>query len=218
MQRFDELGADVAGADAVDPDVVRREFDGHGLGQLDHGRLAGAVVADLLRDVDDVPGHRGGGDDGAAAALPHHRPGRRLGGEKHPGHVGVLDALEFRGRHLEHRGDRDDAGIADRDVDAAEFGDHPVHHAAHLIGLGHVAADRDHTAGTAGGELVRGALQRLEVARRDGHPSAGLQIRLRHLLADPGGRPGDQRPPAAQVEQIQHAHLPSPFATTDPMN
>src|SRR6201999_4257103 len=71
---LDELGEDIAGTDAVDPDLVRGELDGHGLRQVYDRRLGGAVMAHLLRDVDDVAGHRRGGDDDPAPSLPNHCP------------------------------------------------------------------------------------------------------------------------------------------------
>ena len=103
--------------------------------------LGGAVVAHLLRDVDDVARHRGGVDDDPAPTLPDHCPGRRLGGQVDAVDIGVLDALKLFQRHLKHRRDGDDPGVADRYVDATELRGHLLQHSGDLVGLGHITAD-----------------------------------------------------------------------------
>lgn len=64
-----------------------------------------------------------------------------LRGKEDACHIGVLEALELFQRHVQHRSDRDDAGVADRDVDPTQLRGHLIQHAGHLLVLAHIAAD-----------------------------------------------------------------------------
>ncbi len=78
---------------------------------------------------------------GRFMALFDHRLGSGLRGKEDACHIGVLEALELFQRHVQHRSDRDDAGVADRDVDPTQLRGHLIQHAGHLLVLAHIAAD-----------------------------------------------------------------------------
>lgn len=78
-----ELGnirRNVPGRHRIDPCPERRPFHGEGLAEVDDGGLGGVVGRLVLRDVDDVAGHGGGGDEGAGVLAAEVAAGG-IGGE-----------------------------------------------------------------------------------------------------------------------------------------
>src|ERR1700733_108607 len=116
-----EVGGDRARRDGVDADAVRAELLGEGLGQVDQGRLGGAVVdggaVGLEKRID------GGDVDDRPAALGDHLgqggPAGPQGDEEvqlhRPGEVVVAGAEEAPGAHA------DGADVVDEHVEPAVF-------------------------------------------------------------------------------------------------
>ena len=130
------FGADVGGREAVDPDAVGREVDGHALGDMGHGRLR--------RPVGHHAGARVHGCDGSvvddrATAVVLHVPRRALGADDHPEEVHVHDPREVlevvRQEPLERA---PDPGVVEHDVEAAEAVDGEVDQCLHLIRIAHI--------------------------------------------------------------------------------
>ena len=70
-------------------------FGGEGLGELNHGGLAGVVARLLLWVVDNCAGHGGDVDDAAAVAKSHHLLCHSLCDDECPGDVDVQQTAEL---------------------------------------------------------------------------------------------------------------------------
>ena len=93
------------------------------LGQVDAARLGDVVRRLLLREVGDVPAHRGGDDEGARAALAEVEA-RGAGAVEGAGQVGADDVVPGGDGGVEDAGVGGAARVGDEDVDAAEVADH----------------------------------------------------------------------------------------------
>ena len=118
----DQRRAHEAGADDVGAHAVLGAFLGHHLAQADQPVLGGDVRRLQQRGLLRV--HRAHVDDAPAAARLVHVRQASLGGEE--------GAVQVNGEHLLPLSEGEvldrmhdlDAGVADQDVDATEFGDH----------------------------------------------------------------------------------------------
>src|SRR2546421_3076150 len=120
-----QLGVDEAGADRVDGDAVRREFDGQRLGQADHTVLARGVGHGQLHALLSTGG--GDVDDPPPAAFTRTRALQPAAG--HPEHAVEIDVDEpfpRLVRQLVGGSAAPHTGVVDQDVDAAELADGAV--------------------------------------------------------------------------------------------
>ncbi len=125
---------DDGGADCIDADAFRREFDGGGFGGSDDAVLGSVVgnaggAADLSRD-------RGHVDDGSAA-VEHHGRDLVFHREEDASEVDRDHLVPGVGIVVRHGNERraDDTGVVERAIEAAPFIDDSLDHALGLIGL-----------------------------------------------------------------------------------
>lgn len=122
MSRFAEGGclgrSYIAGADAVDLDVVRCPFAGEVAGQHLQASLGGGVGADCLAPQF---AHHGAYIDDLSASLGDHAGGDGLGDDEGGGEVNVDDLTEVGGGHFNGGDALDYAGIVYEDVYRADF-------------------------------------------------------------------------------------------------
>src|SRR5262245_17156657 len=90
VEHLRQLGAEIAGADAVDADAASRPLGGEGAGHAEEPALRRAVRH--RRRHADLRGQRADVEDGAALA-PRHDAGGGLGTEEGALEVGVHDAV-----------------------------------------------------------------------------------------------------------------------------
>src|SRR5262249_54935621 len=103
---------DDARADRVDADPAGRVAYCQAAREVDHRRLARAVVDVRRRRV--LPAHRGDIDD-PAGVLGDHRRQHRLAAEEHRLGIDREDGVPLRFRDLLWPGDAHDAGVVDED-------------------------------------------------------------------------------------------------------
>src|SRR6266513_1957656 len=203
-QRLGETGADDAGRDAVDADVVRTPFDRQIARQLHVGRL-GAAVGTEQRAAHEAA-HRGDDDHRSVLALRHRRQ-RQVAQPQVAVQVGLDDLVEhlvgsLRGRPEVRVGGR----IAHDDVDPAPFRDAGIDECLQLGLVPHVTGVRERRA-AGGGDLRRGRLAALGLAARDDDARAVQRHLHRDRPADTAARAGNEGHLARQVE---HAHVQRP--------
>ena len=148
--------------------------------------------------------HRAHVDDASAATRPVHVRQARARGEECAVEVDRQHLLPVGEREILQRVHDLDAGIADKDVDAAECGDRRRHARVDRFLAGDVHRDPDGlpAGGTdVGGDNVRGV--EVEIGDRDARALAGE--RHRDGLAEAARGPGDDRGFALQ---FHHAALP----------
>jgi hypothetical protein len=168
-----------------DPDVVRRQLDGEGLGQPHLGELGGRVQR--LQGSGHAPGDRGHHGDVAPPPLDH--PGQD--GPEQVGGAEPVDpgqALDLVGIGGGEGAVGPDAGVGHHDVHRSQGLLHPCDGVGHLGGVGHVGGD--------GHAPVADERQHLvEVGGGPGHqphtcsPLGGLP---HHLATDAPRGPGDE--------------------------
>jgi hypothetical protein len=185
----DAVGAGVAGGDAVDQDVVRRQLGRQRLGDGGHRgtqRVGQHQPLDRLLHRD-----RRHVDDAAAAALLHVRDGGAA--EPNDAQQQRIDRLSPRRLVQRHeRAGRRTAAVGDEDVEAPEFLHRRRDRAADVLGLSQVGLDDEHLA--AGRLDRRGRVaKRLAAARADGDASAVAGERQRGGAAEPLARRTDER-------------------------
>ena len=128
-----------------------------------------------------------GGDD----ATPLELPRRRAGAQKLPGQVDGDDRVPLLERHLVERGIPLQSGIADRDVQRAEFRDGGGIHPLDLVLAAHIGLQRDGAA-PHGLDLMRHLVGRLGVRHVVHHDICARPGQAeRHRLPDAGVGAGD---------------------------
>ena len=184
---------------------------GH-LGQLDHRRLGGAVGTRMRprRESRD----RGGEDDRAGVLRPHDPHGR-------PDTVHRAEDVDpegpfplLRGQVVDASVRREDAGVADEDVDPPEALDRPRHHRLDLAGVAHVGEHglgrsrvRRHAGQSLGQRLLR------PVAQDECRTGFARQT-LRHRRAERAARPRHDDD-AAGLGPLRHARTSvTPFPSS----
>ena len=178
-----------AGADRVDPDVVRPEFGGQRADQPDHAHLGRGVGGAAVQRV--LAGHGRDRDQAAAAALDH--PGdERAERQEHTVEIDGDGVAPVRQRHLVQRPRRPGhAGVGDDRVHGPErlrLGRHLRHRRL----VPHVAGERDRRPARLPGlrdRVVQAG--RVPGAGRDREPARGQGHRDRAPDAPVG--PGDDR-------------------------
>ena len=95
-----DAGEHIAGADAVETDMVAAEVHGEGFRQVEHTSLCSGVADGMaraltMRLIDDVRGHGSRVDDGAALALRLHLMRGGLIDEHHAGEVDAACGSSF---------------------------------------------------------------------------------------------------------------------------
>ena len=197
-----ELGQEVAGADAINLNVVLGPFNGHAAGQLLQATLRGGVgrdgsTGDLARQRADV--------DDLAATVRNHPRCHRSGDEEGPRQVGCKHPVPVGERELGQGTALLHASVVDEDVDAAERGLGLGDPGDHCSLVGHVKADRDR---------ARDAGERrpdpFGVAAMDCNARAGGGEALGDGEADAGGGAGYEGGPAFEVEKVE-THREDPF-------
>ena len=113
-----QIGGDKAGGDGIDGDATLTDFFGQALGQTDHARFRGGIVA--LSGVAGDAGHAGDIDD-PAAALSHHDSCSRSGAVPGALEIGVDHQVPIRFFHHHNDVIARRAGIVHQDVQPPEF-------------------------------------------------------------------------------------------------
>ena len=193
----------VAGTDAVDANSLGAVVDRHGFRELNYGSLG--------RTVDRCPGSgyespsRGSVDDGTAPALLHVR-------DRASRHE--IDRLDVDLHHpvpvllgrLENRGPTNDAGVVDQDVESVSDLQSRCYRRIAILRSCHVGGDG--TGGSSGAADVPSEVLDtigVQIHRTDG--GAVTSEKLRHRVADSGGRAGDEGGSTLQVELDHHGLL-----------
>ena len=197
----------VVGRDAVEADLMLRQLQRHGAGEVEHPGLAGGVDGEVgrraraldRRDVDDRP---------APAAADHDRHGH-AGGDEHAHQVDLDVPAPAPLALLEERTPGDPAGVVDQDVDPPEFLVGRRHHRADLLALHYVGGNAErlaaHVADAPGGLL---AARGLDVG--DHHVGAVLGERQGDPLTNAAATAGDDRHLVRQCSLVdRHGAGPS---------
>ena len=145
-----ELGVDPSWAQGHGLDAGAGKFIGEALGEGEHPRLDGRVIA----GVD--PGARGGDvEDGSVAAGLHGSPGCGREHQNRPNHDLEGSVLQFEGVRIEDLGVYREAGVVDEQIDV----------------VGGILE-------TCGYPIDVLALREVRLDRLDGHPVTGFDVRL----------------------------------------
>src|SRR5437764_1114645 len=135
IARSRQPGQRWAGGNRVDADAVRRQIDGHRVGQRAGAALRSDIGGALgPRHLGELRGHV----DDAAAALLHHLPRRCLSDVKHARQVDRDDAVPSLGIDIQEIEPVADPGRFEHDIKPPEFahhrGNHPIdrHPVAHV--------------------------------------------------------------------------------------
>ena len=180
------------GVNHVRADAQRRAFERKAAAELDLGRLGRAVRAGLVARNQAVLA--GDHHDGTARALRLHLPECFPRDQEIAGGEDALVAVPQLERGVFDGGRRRDAGVADKDVDRAEFERRAVKGGNHRGLLRDVAGHAAHMVEAVGGGQFGGnAGQRRLVDVCQHHAGAFRQQPSRDRLANATGAAGDQR-------------------------
>ena len=196
---FRELGVKPAGEYCVDLNVVLGPGERQALGQLDDAPLGRRVGCGERRAK--YRGHAADIHDLAAARFLHERV-HGLRHQEGTRQVGVQDLLPLGERQVLGLLADVDAGVIEKNVDAAkvldDFGDGPVD----IVGFSHVAGDDEGVGAHLGLKPLRGHLRLLGVSAQDDDLGPRLGQALGDAQADTAVAPGHDRHLAGQVEQV----------------
>ena len=182
---------DGVGVDRVDPDAGGGAFEGEAAGEVDLGRLCGAVGGGTRRGGEAVLG--GDEDDRPPQPLRPEQAEGLAGDEEVAGGEDVDIARPHGERGVLDRGRGGDSGVGDQDVEPAKLGAGGGE--ARLDGglVGHVDLDRAHLVVAEGlGEARLGLVERrlVDVGKHDA--GAFLQQPQGNRPTDPAAAAGDE--------------------------
>ena len=190
---------DVAGTDAIHPDMAIAQLNRSGTSQIDQPRLGRAISVQAR-----ITGHPGDGrcrDDRSAAALPHmrHRMLDAKKGRAQQDILGPVPSLDRRFLDRTHHPAR--PGVVEQDIDSAEFLDGMGDQGSDIAFDGDIRLDETRIRPLVAAEGSRfGPTFRVQIAAHDmrafrRHPD-------RRFAADPARRTRDNRNLALQSRHL----------------
>ena len=206
-----QIRADVAGADAVDPDTLLGPFDGQGLGELDHACLGSVVSALGLRHVDDV-GRHGSRVDDAAAAVGKHVPACDGISQEDTVEVYIDVLLPLGVGHLVSCFVDADTGVGVAEVQTAKLRYDCVHHGLYISFVGHVALEGDDLPAGGFSDLFSCFLSCFQIHVHDSDISACFRESQCGALANASRSSGNKALLAGEAHLFQNSHNLSSFS------
>ena len=179
----DAFGQGDVGGQGVDPDAIRCEFEGSGLGVVDDPGFGGRVGRVTGCGAD--PFDRGDADDAAGQLLLDEAAGHPLGAQVDVAQIGLVQRVPAVFGGVEDPRPEDSAGVVDQDRDRSEFGG----------GLRECGVDRGAVPDVGGdaqrADLFGGRRTRFGVAFPDRHLGAECLQSRGDAAADAGAATGD---------------------------
>src|SRR5215472_416556 len=199
------VGGKPSGSNRIHLDIMPRPFDREIMREGNHATLAGMITNGLhgLRRSPANAGHRSHIDDLTALLLEHDFPGG-LRTEKSSGQVGFNDLIPIGHGHLFRGRAPGDAGIVDKNVDAAELRHGGIDQVLHAGLVLHIAAEGQGTHADPF-HVVSCLFTALFFARAQDEVGATLSQRFRHLATQPDRTTGDDGNTSAEIEELLYS-------------